>query len=142
MRTPPPTSRRARDATLVLIADDVEDTREMYGLYLANAGFGVATAVDGLDAVDKTIDRRPDVVVLDLAMPGLNGFEVAQKLRSDDRVREVSIIAVTAHGRFVDAAARTRWFDRFLTKPCLPEDLASAIHDELRRKGHPPPSGS
>lgn len=122
-------------APLILIVDDVEDTREMYGLYLSNAGFRVATAVDGLDAIDKAFRLHPRVVVLDLAMPGLNGFEVATKLRSEPRMKGVSIIAVTAHGlHIVDQVAKTTWFDRFLTKPCLPAHLAAEIRKELRRR--------
>ena len=130
-----PNARRNNGkAPKVLIADDAADSREMYEEYLVFAGFDVETAADGRQALAKAIEARPAVLVLDLTMPGMDGWDVATSLKGDPRTREIRIIAVTGHALTgSEAAARKAGVDAFLSKPCLPEDLAAEITAQLRR---------
>ena len=137
---PPMPSTRPNNgkAPKVLIADDAADSREMYEEYLAFAGFEVDTASDGQQALAKAIAARPHVLVLDLTMPGVDGWNVATSLKADPRTREIRIIAVTGHALTgSEAAARNAGVDAFMIKPCLPEDLAAEINVQLRRSPRP-----
>jgi PleD family two-component response regulator len=82
--------RTGRGAFVVLIADDVLDAREMYATYLSHAGFGIFTAHDGAAAVNIAIQVQPDVVVMDLAMPTLDGIGATQRIKEHPRTRVVS----------------------------------------------------
>src|SRR6266850_1016296 len=83
---------------VVLLVDDLEDQRELYGEYLEFAGYEVAFARDGYEAIDRALHLRPDVVIMDLAMPGLDGFETTQRLKLLEATRGIPVIALTAHG--------------------------------------------
>ena len=136
--TPMPTGKRNGKAPRILIADDATDSREMYEEYLSFEGFEVDTAADGRQALAKAVAARPDVLVLDLTMPGMDGWDVATSLKGDPRTRDVRIIAVTGHALTgSEAAARKAGVDAFLSKPCLPEDLAAEIKVQLRRTPRP-----
>ena len=117
----------------VLIADDSEDTREMYAEYLRFVGrFDVDTAVDGSDAMRKALAQPPDVLVLDLTMPGLTGWEVAARLKAEARTKHVRIIAVSGHAvAGAEEMTRKAGVDAYLVKPCLPEALAEEIGRQL-----------
>jgi two-component system cell cycle response regulator DivK len=116
---------------LVLLADDAEDVLEAHGEILADAGYRIAYARDGREAVQKAIDLRPDVILMDLQMPGLDGWEATRRIRADLRTHRTPIIAFTGHGlrRYAD-----RSFDAgctsFLEKPC---PSPRALVDEVRR---------
>src|SRR4051812_4279262 len=81
---------------VVLVVDDFEDVRDMYAQFLSTEGFKVALASDGEEAVDKAIRLRPDIVIMDLRLPGINGWEAAQRLRQDESTRNTAIIIMTA----------------------------------------------
>lgn len=100
----------------------------MYSQYLALSGFRVAEAKNGYEAIEKATAYRPDVVLIDLYLPGLDGWEVAQRLKADPRTRDAVLIAFTAHSS-PDAAARAREAGcaTFLTKPCLEDTLVGEI---------------
>ena len=117
--------------SLVLLADDAEDVLEAHGEILSDAGYRIACAHDGREAVDKAIALRPDVILMDLQMPGLDGWEATRLIRSDLRTHHIPIIAFTSHGlrRYADrsfAAGCTS----FLEKPC---QRPTALLDEVRR---------
>jgi CheY-like chemotaxis protein len=82
---------RARRAGLVLIADDTRDSRELYGLYLSHQGFAVELASDGAAAVDAAIKLRPDVIVMDLSMPQLDGIAATIRLKAHPRTHRLSV---------------------------------------------------
>src|SRR5688572_11227797 len=127
--------RRSPRPPVVLIADDSEDTREMYAEFLRYLGFNVATANDGKAALDKVRSQPPDVLVLDLTMPGLDGWAVATAVKAHAETKAVRIIAVTGHALAgAEAEARKAGVDAFLTKPCLPDDLAAEIGRQLRKR--------
>jgi two-component system, cell cycle response regulator DivK len=116
----------------VLIADDATESREMYATYLTFRGFQVVKAADGTQALDKARRARPDVLVLDLAMPGLDGMEVCRRLKADPRTSALPVIALTGHVfKEWERAARAAGFDSYLAKPCLPVELLREIRKFL-----------
>jgi CheY-like chemotaxis protein len=130
-----PIAERRRRA-LVLLVDDLEDQRELYRQYLEFAGYEVALARDGFEGIDRALSDQPDVVVMDLAMPGLDGFEATERLQLLERTRGIPIVALTAHGELPREWALRSGCAAYLRKPCYPDDLATAIEDVLSR----PPS--
>jgi two-component system, cell cycle response regulator DivK len=117
-----------RRAGSILIADDTFDTRELYSLDLTQRGFAVQTVADGEAAVQAAMESPPDVIVLDLSMPRLDGITVTKLIRACPETRHIAVIVVTA---FPHQAARRGALeagaDVFLEKPCLPEDLAAHV---------------
>lgn len=117
---------------LVLIADDVDDARELYGEYLRYSGFRVVTASDGVEAVRLARTYRPDVILLDVRMPRLTGSEAVRQLKTDPRFTGVPIIALTAHALQSERdALMGDGFDDVLAKPCLPDRLVLVIRQVL-----------
>jgi len=111
-------------ARVVLIVDDTADTRELYSLYFRSRGFKVVTAHDGLTGVDAALRHDPDVIVMDLSMPGLDGIAATQKLKEDPRTQHLPILILTGYPmRGIAEGALEAGADAFITKPCLPEDL-------------------
>lgn len=144
----------------ILVADDDPDSRTIARLSLEHSGYEVITAVDGSDAIEKAREMRPDVILMDLQMPALTGFDAARALKADNSTAEIPIIAVTALSAM--AEARECGFCGILLKPILPTDLATAVEQcrkqsaagrewinllaggrpEARRGAtHPPPTG-
>ena len=121
----------------ILIVDDYEDTRELYYEYLVARGYTCETAADGAEAVAKARTLKPEVIVLDLAMPVMDGWSALRQLRHWPETAQSGIIVVTGQeGAPGDAArnAAVLGADRFFTKPCLPCDLAGAISDVLAQR--------
>ena len=117
-------------APLVLLIEDYPDTREMYATYLQGLGFRVEQADDGLVGHEMAFDLRPDVIVMDLSMPGIDGWRLTRILKADARTAVTPIIVITAHTlQFERQRADNAGCDAFLLKPCLPDALA----DEIRR---------
>lgn len=113
---------------LVLVVDDFEDTRIIYAESLRFAGFDVAEAANGHDALDMASKLSPDFVVMDLAMPGMDGWEAARRLKADPRTRAIRVMAVTGHQEAEHRLLAWRaGFDDFFTKPLLPQQLVQHI---------------
>jgi len=126
--------RAAGAGALVLLADDYADNREAYALYLRNKGFRVEEAEDGHQALDKAFRLVPDLIVMDLSMPGLDGWEATRRLKQDGRTRNIPIIALTGHAlEGQSETARAAGCDRFITKPCEPAALAAEIRTILEQ---------
>lgn len=135
-RTTPPRSTGL--PPLVLIADDFADTREMYLEYLVFAGFRAIDASDGEEAVAKAIELRPSIILMDLAMPTMDGWEATRRLKADERTRTIPVIAVTGHALQGDAErARQAGCDGVISKPCLPEALVEEVRRVLARRTEP-----
>jgi CheY-like chemotaxis protein len=123
---------REDPAPLVLLADDYEDAREMYGQYLEFAGFRVILACDGDEAVNLARQHRPDLILMDIRMPVLTGTAAMRQLREDKGFAGVPIIALTAHALDSERAAiLADGFDGVISKPCLPDQLAQAVRMTL-----------
>jgi DNA-binding response OmpR family regulator len=120
---------------LVLIIEDTTDLRDLFAAELATDGFLVIDAVDGEVGIDKARKFTPDAVVLDLMLPGINGFNVARILRSDERTRDTAIVAVTAltSGR-LRAMALESGCDSCLSKPVLGATVVAELMRLLVRR--------
>lgn len=111
----------------VLLVDDFVDALEVWEMFLSAAGFTVATATDGLTGLEKARALLPDVIVMDLQMPGLSGTEVARELRADAATRHIPLIAATGHSRTQLSDERAAGFDSIIVKPCDPDALVAEI---------------
>jgi two-component system response regulator MprA len=119
------------DAPVVLVVDDDARVREAIQWALEDEGFLIETAADGLQAVERAIARRPDIVLLDLTLPGLDGYRVARALRAAHG-RELPILAMTADGQAASKAARAGAY-AFMRKPFELADLLLTIRRGLQR---------
>ena len=126
-----PSRMRTEDAPLVLLVEDDRDTREMYSEYLSYSGLRVAEAPSGKSALECVREQTPDVVVTDLAMPGMDGLELSRRLRAAEPTRDVPIIAVTGNPT---VRAHEAGCDIMLEKPCTPDQLLQVIEDVLEKK--------
>jgi CheY-like chemotaxis protein len=120
----------APQGPLVLVVDDYDDAREMYAESLLVSGFRVAEAADGAKAVELARSLSPDVILMDLSLPGVDGWEATRQLKADARTQHIPVVALTGHAlsSAIDAA-REAGCDRFVVKPALPE----VVIDEVRR---------
>jgi CheY-like chemotaxis protein len=116
----------------VLLVDDYPDAREMYSEYLRFAGFDVVQASNGIEALQQAIDTSPDIVLMDLSLPVMDGWEATRRLKADARTASIPVVAVTGHSLAgVAEKARRLGCASFVTKPCLPEDLVREIRRVL-----------
>src|SRR6516162_9935826 len=81
----------------ILVVDDFDDNRQMYAEFLGYSGFKVIEASNGVEAVDKATDALPDVIVMDLSLPVLDGWEATRRLKADARTRHIPVLALTGH---------------------------------------------
>lgn len=116
----------------VLLVEDHADSRQMYAEFL-RMQFTVVEAGDGINALEVMAETRPDVVVTDLALPRMDGFELVRRMKADERLRDVPVIALSGFsGADHEERAREAGSSVVLQKPCLPDDLARAIADAAR----------
>lgn len=112
----------------VLIVDDYLDALHVWEIFLRGAGFTVMTAADGTGALEAVKRQKPDIIVLDLELPGLSGFEVAQQLRRDEETRYIPLIAATGYSYVKQLEqAKQSGFDSVVIKPCDPTGLVAEI---------------
>jgi CheY-like chemotaxis protein len=119
----------------LLIVDDYPDALDVWGLYLRAEGFHVMTASDGQSAFAEAVRQRPDVIVMDLELPGKSGFEVARELKARPDTCGIPLIAATGYSQVKQLdLARASGFDTVLVKPCDPQSLVAEIRRLLERK--------
>ena len=129
---------QAGQRPLVLVVDDFEDNRAMYTQFLTFEGFRVEEAANGKEAVDKAMALGPDIIVMDLSLPVMDGWEATRQLKQNPRTRRIPVLALTGHALGAQSQkAREAGCDAFLTKPCLPEDLAVELRRMLAGAGKP-----
>jgi CheY-like chemotaxis protein len=113
---------------LVLIVDDADDTRDLYVQHFEEQGFRVAHAADGEHALFKIATVTPDLVVMDLAMPVLDGWTATQLIKTNPRTRHIPVIALTGQSGDADLArAKEAGADAVVTKPCAPPALVVIV---------------
>jgi CheY-like chemotaxis protein len=119
-------------AATILIVDDYPDALDVWDLYLRASGFDVLRAEDGTEALRTACEHVPDLVVMDLELPGMSGSQVASALRARPETRHIPLIASTGHSlpAKLDEARRSG-FDLILIKPCDPSELVEAIRRHL-----------
>jgi len=120
---------------LILLVDDYEDNRDVYAQYLRHAGYRIAEAEDGHEAIEQATTLQPDLIVMDLALPRMDGWEATRRLKADKRTQGIPVLALTGHALTgFSASAREAGCDGFVIKPCLPPDLLAAIRRVLEGK--------
>jgi CheY-like chemotaxis protein len=119
----------SRERPLVLLVEDDRQGRLMYAEWLGQAGFEVEQAHNGLQALERAFDRLPAVVVTDLNIPGIDGYELTRRLKADARTSAIPVLAVTGYGPFTQDPSRAQraGCDAVLSKPCSPDALELAI---------------
>jgi CheY-like chemotaxis protein len=118
------------------LIDDVDDNSDMYAQFLEFEGYQVATAVNGAEGIEKARALNPEVIIMDLSMPVLDGWKATRELKSGDTTREIPIIVLTAHAMKGTAeSVALAGADAYLAKPCLPEDLATEVRRQMERVG-------
>lgn len=124
---------------LVLLVEDFDDAREMYRDYLEFSGFRVETARDGREAIEKARALRPHLILMDLSLPGIDGWEATRVLKNDPATAHLIIIALSAHAMAPEGdRARAAGCDGFIAKPCLPTDLVNEIGMHIKIQSAPP----
>jgi two-component system cell cycle response regulator DivK len=120
------------DRALVLVVDDYPDAREMYSEYLQFAGYDVIEAANGMEALQKAVEGAPDIILMDLSLPVMDGWEATRRLKADKRTADIPVVALTGHALAgISEGAKKAGCDAFVTKPCLPEDLVKEIQRVL-----------
>ena len=119
-----------RERPLILLVEDQSDLRRLYAEQLAISGFDVIEAEDGLEAIAHSTNASPDVVLMDLSLPRVDGWEATRRLKSDDRTAHIPVVALTAHDGAGELQRATQaGCDWFVPKPCPP----AALIVEVRR---------
>jgi len=114
----------------VLVVEDDRDGRLLFLEWLSDAGFRVEQAHNGLQALERAIDLVPDAVLTDLHLPGIDGYELTRRLKTDARTTSIPVLAVTGYGPFTQDPSRAEraGCDAVLPKPCDPEDIARTLN--------------
>ena len=119
----------------ILLVEDYDDAREMYRDYLEFSGFQVDTARDGHEALEQARRHNPDLVLMDLSLPGLDGWEATRILKKDPATSHLIVVALSAHALSAEGdRARAAGCDGFIAKPCLPHDLVDQITEYLKQQ--------
>jgi len=128
-----PTSESGQPTGRILIADDNLQNRELLEAYLADEGHEILMAADGRQTVDVATESQPDLVLLDIMMPKLSGYEVCEKLKADERTKNIPILMVTALRDMADIEkAVAAGADDFLSKPVHRIELKTRVKSLLR----------
>jgi CheY-like chemotaxis protein len=129
-----------REKPLVLLVEDHSELRQMYAEQLLLSGFDVIEAGNGAEAITHTTAHSPDVVLMDLSLPVLDGWEATRRLKNDTRTAHIPVVALTAHdGAGELQRATSAGCDWFVPKPCPPAALIAEIRRVLAAS-RPPPS--
>ncbi len=116
----------------VLLVDDYPDAREMYSEYLQYSGFDVVEAGNGMEALQRAAETAPDIILMDLSLPVMDGWEATRRLKADPRTAEIPVVALTGHALAgISEGAKKAGCDAFVTKPCLPDELVKEIRKVL-----------
>ena len=124
--------KNSRLKVKVLVVDDYPDAREMYGAYLEYSGFEVVEAGNGVEALQRAVETEPDIILMDLSLPVMDGWEATRRLKADQRTAGIPVVALTGHALVgISDGAKRAGCDAFVSKPCLPEDLVKEVRKVL-----------
>lgn len=124
----------------ILIVEDDEDILELVRYNLAKEGYEVTGVRSGEDAIESVDSAKPDLIVLDLMLPGLDGLEVCKRVKKDEKARHISIVMLTAKGEEADIVTGLELgADDYITKPFSPKVLLARVRAVLRRKSRGSP---
>jgi CheY-like chemotaxis protein len=143
--TPPSEDRVA--GPLVLFAEDLQHVRKTYARYLTLVGFRVAQVENGRQALEMAIELNPAVILMDLSMPGLDGWQATRRIKTDPRTMRIPVIALTGYGD-AEESAKKAGCDGYLAKPCSADDVVREIKrvlaeaEEAAANAPPPPPAS
>jgi CheY-like chemotaxis protein len=125
-------AREERERPLLLIAEDDRALRDLYAKHLSISGFDVIEAANGADAIESTSTRQPDVVVMDLSLPIVDGWEATRRLKADARTAHIPVVALTAYDGSPELQRATHaGCDWFVPKPCPPDALVTEVRRVL-----------
>jgi DNA-binding response OmpR family regulator len=128
-------SAQPKTRPVVLVAEDDEDILALVVFDLEDEGYEVLTARDGQEAVAVALERHPDLILLDVAMPGLDGYEVTRRLRADESTRGTPVVLLTARAQVKDVIAGFEaGANDYVTKPFRPDELRTRLHAALGRR--------
>jgi len=123
-----------RQRPLVLLVEDQSDLRHLYAHQLTISGYDVIEAENGAEAIDRTTSHAPDVILMDLSLPGVDGWEATRRLKGDERTAHIPVVALTAHDGSGELQRATRaGCDWFVPKPCPPDALIAEVRRVLAR---------
>jgi CheY-like chemotaxis protein len=125
----------ARRKPRVLIVEDTEEGRELLVLFFRDAGWEVNEATNGEEGVTLALNVAPDVILMDLAMPVLDGIEATRRLKADPRTREIPVVVFTAFAnRSIETEAREAGCATIVRKPCVPDHLLQVLENLVRNQ--------
>lgn len=112
----------------ILVVEDNEDNLAVLSDELDYAGYEVISAGDGEEALEKTLAERPDLILMDISIPIIDGWEVTRRLKADPKTGNIPIIALTAHAMAGDEEkAKAAGCDGYIAKPCTPDEVAARV---------------
>ena len=122
----------------ILVADDERDIRELIGFTLRFAGFEVVLVADGIEAVARALLEQPDLILLDVRMPRVTGYDVCRQLKENPATSAIPIVFLSAKGQVgeIKTGLDSGAVD-YIVKPFAPDDLTNQVRDILQRAGHP-----
>ncbi len=125
-------------APLILVVEDFQDAREMYAEYLEFSGYRVEQARDGEEALKKANRLQPSIILMDLSLPKIDGWEATRRLKRDEATRQIPVVALTGHALIGHSeGAREAGCDAFVAKPCLPDALVAEVRRVLELMAKP-----
>ena len=126
----------------LLLVEDNEPSREALARRLQRRGYAVVPAADGLEAVALARSMKPDLIVMDLGLPGIDGWEATRQLKSDPATSHLLVVALSAHALAAEGdRARAAGCDGFIAKPCLPHELVEQMGVYLKLQDESAPRG-
>jgi len=119
----------------ILVAEDERDILELISFSLRYGGFEVIEALNGVEALEKTFSEQPDLVLLDVRMPKMSGFEVCRKLKNDERTKDIPVVFISAKGQEAEIKqGLALGAEEYIVKPFAPDELIRRMKAVLKRK--------
>ncbi len=121
----------------ILVAEDEKDIRELIAFTLRYAGFDVEVAVNGIEALEKIGQEKPDLIILDVRMPRMTGYEVCRRLKEDPQTRDIPVVFLSAKGQDMEVQeGYASGAEEYIIKPFVPDDLVAQVQRILEQAGH------